>query len=43
MRHRLVRGYFAVDMDRVWDTVTIDLLPPITALERMLSSPDAKP
>ena len=43
MRHRLVHGYFAVDMDRVWDTVTIDLPPLITELERMLSSPDAKP
>ena len=43
MRHRLVQGYFAVDMDRVWDTVTIDLPPLITEPERMLSSPDAKP
>ena len=43
MRHLLVHGYFAVDMDRVWDTVTIDLPPLITELERMLSSPDAKP
>ncbi len=42
MRHRLVHGYFAVDMDRVWGTVTIDLPPLITELERILSSLDEK-
>lgn len=25
MRHRLIHGYFDVDLDRVWDTITDDL------------------
>jgi uncharacterized protein with HEPN domain len=36
MRHRLVHGYFAIDMDRVWDTVTDDLPPLVAALESFL-------
>jgi uncharacterized protein with HEPN domain len=30
MRNRLIHGYFDVDLDRVWDTVTVDL-PPLEA------------
>lgn len=36
MRHRLVHAYFAIDMDRVWDTVIDDLPPLIEALESIL-------
>ncbi len=38
MRHRLVHGYFAVDMDRVWDTVTVDLPSMILDLEKIVAS-----
>lgn len=37
MRHRLVHGYFEVDLDKVWDTVHEDLLPLVTWLERMVT------
>jgi uncharacterized protein with HEPN domain len=37
MRHRLVHGYFAVDLSRVCDTVADDLPPLIAQLERILS------
>ncbi len=38
MRHRLVHGYFDIDLDIVWSTVT-DELPPLAAqLERALAS-----
>jgi uncharacterized protein with HEPN domain len=37
MRHRLVHGYYDVDLDRVWDTVIDDLPLLITALEQSLS------
>lgn len=33
MRHRLAHGYFDIDLDRVWDTVAVDL-PPLTAALR---------
>jgi uncharacterized protein with HEPN domain len=35
MRHRLVHGYFAVDLNRIWDTVTLDLPPLIQAIEAL--------
>lgn len=38
MRHRLIHGYFDIDMDRVWDTVTNDLPPLITELEKIVAS-----
>lgn len=38
MRHRLVHGYFAVDMDRVWDTVSVDLPPLMAELEKIVAS-----
>ncbi|RMF02349.1 MAG: DUF86 domain-containing protein [Chloroflexi bacterium] len=37
MRNRLVHGYFNVDLDRVWDTVTYDLPPLLTELEKIIS------
>jgi uncharacterized protein with HEPN domain len=36
MRNRLVHAYFDIDLDRVWDTVTEDLPPLVTALEEVL-------
>jgi uncharacterized protein with HEPN domain len=41
MRNRLIHGYFDVDLDRVWDTVTDDLPPLIGELEAMLRSPES--
>jgi uncharacterized protein with HEPN domain len=34
MRHRLIHAYYDMDVDRIWDTVTEDLPPLITALEK---------
>lgn len=36
MRHRLVHVYFQVDLDLVWDTITLDLPPLIAELEKIL-------
>lgn len=36
MRNRLIHGYDAVDLDLLWDTVTVDLPPLIEALEGIL-------
>ncbi len=36
MRNRLIHVYFDIDLDRVWDTVTDDLPPLITALEKVI-------
>jgi uncharacterized protein with HEPN domain len=37
MRNRLIHVYFDIDLDRVWDTITDDLPPLITALEKIIS------
>jgi uncharacterized protein with HEPN domain len=39
MRHRLVHGYFEVDLRKVWDTVQNDL-PPLIALIEPLVPPE---
>lgn len=39
MRHRLIHAYYDVDLDRVWDTVTEDLPPLISALQKVLPEP----
>jgi len=36
MRNRLIHGYFSVDANRVWDTITADLTPLAAALENIL-------
>lgn len=36
MRNRLIHGYDAVDLDLLWDTVTVDLPPLVEALENAL-------
>ena len=38
MRHRLVHGYFDIDLDIVWSTVTEDLPPLAAQLEKALAS-----
>lgn len=38
MRNRLVHGYFDIDFDRVWDTVTVDLPPLIVTLESIIEA-----
>lgn len=38
MRHRLVHGYFEVDEDIVWQTVTTELGPLVATLDRILGS-----
>ncbi len=36
MRNRLVHGYYEIDRDIVWETVTTDLPPLLAALEQLL-------
>jgi uncharacterized protein with HEPN domain len=38
IRDRLIHGYFDVNLDVVWETVTEDLPALITSLEKILSS-----
>jgi uncharacterized protein with HEPN domain len=38
MRDRLIHGYYDVDMDIVWETVTVDLSPLIGQLQQLLST-----
>ena len=38
MRDRLIHGYFDVNLDVVWETVTQDLPPLIASLEQIVSS-----
>jgi uncharacterized protein with HEPN domain len=38
MRNRLFHGYFAVDYDRVWDTVRVALPPLVVQLRQLLST-----
>ncbi|MFW6012284.1 MAG: DUF86 domain-containing protein [bacterium] len=40
MRHRLIHAYYEIDFDLVWHTVVDNLPPLISALERMLPSPE---
>jgi uncharacterized protein with HEPN domain len=38
MRNRLIHAYFDIDLDRVWDTVSADLPPLTTELERVVGA-----
>lgn len=38
MRHRLVHGYFQIDEDVVWTTVTTELDPLLAAIDDLLKS-----
>lgn len=42
MRHRIVHDYFAVDYQRLFDTVRNDLPPLIAQLERILDDADQR-
>ncbi len=37
MRNRLIHGYFDIDLDRVWDTMQVDLPPLLSAIEDILA------
>jgi uncharacterized protein with HEPN domain len=39
MRNRLIHGYYDVDLDVVWATVTTDLAPLIAVLDGLLTPP----
>ena len=39
MRNRLIHAYFDIDLDRVWDTVMVDLPALIVLLEGALPDP----
>jgi uncharacterized protein with HEPN domain len=36
MRNRLIHGYFDINLDIVWDTVTVDLPPLVTELKKAI-------
>ena len=36
MRNRLIHGYDSVNLDVLWDTIDVDLPPPIAALKKIL-------
>jgi uncharacterized protein with HEPN domain len=40
MRNRLIHVYFDIDLDRVWDTVTDDLPPLMSSLEKIILKED---
>lgn len=39
MRHRLIHVYFEVDLERVCDTIAVDLPPLIESLEEAIDAP----
>ena len=43
MRHRLIHGYFDIDLDRVWDTMTDDLPPLVKQLSLILKNQKQNP
>lgn len=44
MRHRIIHGYFAVNLDRLWDTATESVPELLSALEAILPpEPDNTP
>ncbi len=42
MRDRLIHGYFDVNLDVVWKTISLDLPPLIKLLERILPDSSAQ-
>ena len=43
MRNRLIHGYFDVDLDIIWSTVTYHLPPLIAALDRLIPATSPQP
>jgi uncharacterized protein with HEPN domain len=41
MRNRLIHGYFDINLDIVWKTVTQELPPLVTELQKLLSSAES--
>jgi uncharacterized protein with HEPN domain len=41
MRNRVIHGYFSIELDIVWNTVTENIPPLIAALETILPPPKA--
>jgi uncharacterized protein with HEPN domain len=39
MRNRLIHGYFSIDLDRVWSTVTVNI-PDLVALLEPIAPPE---
>ena len=39
MRNRIIHAYFDIDLDRVWDTVKMDLPVLVTILEQAIGKP----
>ncbi len=42
MRHRLIHGYYDINADTLWQTVTEDLPPLIEALENIISTEEIR-
>jgi uncharacterized protein with HEPN domain len=42
MRNRVIHGYFAIELDIIWNTITENIPPLIVSLEVILESPPAK-
>ena len=43
MRNRLIHAYFDIDLDRVWDTLTDDIIPLIADLEKLIETKKSDP
>lgn len=41
MRHRLAHDYMRVDLEKVWEVISIDLEPLIAAIEPLVPPADA--
>lgn len=41
MRHRLVHGYYEIDLNIVWEVISHDLPPPINHLNNILADQDS--
>jgi len=37
MRNRLIHAYYRIDLNRVWDTVTVDIPPLRILLEKIVA------
>jgi len=40
MRNHIVHGYDQIDLEIVWNVVTVELRPLVASIERMLQEPD---
>lgn len=42
MRNVLIHAYFSIDLDKLWDTATLDLPPLMIALQQLLKTSTAE-